>query len=119
LDIRPFTGDNYYRLKIVSFSGEVEYSQIQTVTFAADKIAIYPNPVRDNINVEFNEATKDAVSFEIFSIYGQLIKTGVIDANNLSATINVSSLNLVPGTYLLNLHLSNNERVHKRFQKIN
>lgn len=60
-----------------------------------DKIKIYPNPVKDFLTIE-NNSTK-TVEYQIFSILGQLILKGKIDANN--DRIELSTLQ--PSVYFL------------------
>ncbi len=117
-DNSPFKGNNYYRLKIISFEGEIEYSRIEIVHFSAKEVSIYPNPVKDQIHIIFNESTTIDAAFEIYSIYGQLLSKGNLSVNNSSTDIDISSLNLANGNYILNIKLSNNQYIHKKFQKI-
>lgn len=120
LDQAPEQGDNYYRLKIVSFSGAIEYSPIQIVRFETDAIHFYPNPVKEVLNIGFGASAQaeTEAKFELYSIYGKRLHSGTLNMNTLEASINISSLNLVPGTYLLSIHLANQQSVHQRFQTI-
>lgn len=53
LDSRPFTGKNYYRLKVIENSGKVTYSNIVTVNLKAGiAVSIYPNPVADKLTIQ-------------------------------------------------------------------
>jgi len=47
LDTKPFAGNNYYRIKSVDRTGDIEYSQIVIVSTgnAGSDISIYPNPI--------------------------------------------------------------------------
>ncbi|MFT7603847.1 MAG: putative outer membrane repeat protein [Saprospiraceae bacterium] len=119
VDATPYEGNNYYRLKIVSYSGEVEYSDISVVRFSKNEVVIYPNPVSNEIQIAFNESVIGDANFEIFSIYGQLIYNGNLSIDSEISRINISSLDLKAGTYILSIQLSANQQLHKRFQKIN
>ena len=91
VDVKPYQGNNYYRLKIVSFAGAVEYSDLRHVRFSQHEVAIYPNPVRDQIFLAFNTAIDSAVDYEIHSIFGQLLTSGTIREG---ASIDLSGLDM-------------------------
>ncbi|WP_207632823.1 T9SS type A sorting domain-containing protein [Foetidibacter luteolus] len=47
LDVKPVSGDNFYRLKLVDKDGKFMYSKIVTVAFGNEPFIIaYPNPAR-------------------------------------------------------------------------
>lgn len=49
-DNHPFSGDNYYRLKIVDRNGQVTYSNIIKVNFSGTvKPSLQPNPATDRV----------------------------------------------------------------------
>jgi len=55
-----------------------------------EKIKVYPNPVSDNLTIEYKGNT-DEVKFEIYSSSGQLIKTGVLLESTVVQTSMFSS----------------------------
>ncbi|MBK6527487.1 MAG: DUF2341 domain-containing protein [Crocinitomicaceae bacterium] len=65
-DMKPYYGNNYYRLKQVDFDGAFEYSVVAKVNFndAQNQIKIFPNPVNDYVNIHFASAPQ---SFQIFN----------------------------------------------------
>lgn len=104
-DIRPLSGMNYYRLKMVDIDKTFAYSSIRSVAgekTPADLLAIYPNPVSDVIFL------KDAsgLSVDVDSVKGlSIINQNGITAyksNSFSAAgVNVS--NLPNGTYIVKI----------------
>lgn len=116
VDKNPFNGDNYYRLKIVSFEGGIEYSPVRFIRFETSSISIYPNPVIHQINIEFGDTKTDFINYEIFSIYGQLITKASLEGNR-NTSINIQGLDLAPGHYTIRIN-SKNKSINKRFQKI-
>ncbi|MDY0089072.1 MAG: T9SS type A sorting domain-containing protein [Flavobacteriaceae bacterium] len=69
-------------------------------------ISIYPNPVKDLINLTSEVNIK---SYELFDISGRLIITGII--NNLEATINLSLQS--SGTYFIRINTDNGSIIKK------
>ncbi len=62
IDKGPVAGENYYRLKIISTTGQVTYSEVRNVLFAGTRnISLYPNPVNDVLHIQsgydLNKAT--------------------------------------------------------------
>ena len=52
VDLSPFSGISFYRLKIMGKDGTVSYSQWQQVTFnGKTTIHVYPNPASDYVNI--------------------------------------------------------------------
>ena len=76
------TGTIYYRLKQVDFNGNFTYSMIRSVNIEniPISIAMYPNPVRDLLNVRWSSPEGSSVSIRILNQNGimlyNLITTG-------------------------------------------
>lgn len=70
------------------------------------KVALYPNPVRDMLNIELENEIK---SVEIYNLQGQKIKTA------LSKQVNVSDLSA--GIYMVRIEDTNNAVETKRIVK--
>lgn len=68
------------------------------------EIKLYPNPVREAGTVEFNLASNEDVTLQIFNLNGQVVRT--VNANNLQAGKNQIAFDaneLPKGTYILRL----------------
>jgi hypothetical protein len=79
------------------------------------KLIIYPNPVEDKINIEFDTETGSNLKAIIFNTLGQQVYTG--DFHQTNGFIQIDINNLIPsGTYILNL-LSEKEKISKLFIK--
>lgn len=82
LDLRPYGGDNFYRIKSINISGEIKYSDIVKVNMkgAPSSIMVYPNPVRDGvIRIEFTNQPKADYEVKLFGANGQLILKQYVD----------------------------------------
>ena len=53
IDFAPKAGENFYRLKITSQTGQATYSEVSNVLFSGTKtISLYPNPVQGVLHVQ-------------------------------------------------------------------
>jgi trimeric autotransporter adhesin len=68
--------------------------QLSNASFDSNKVSVYPNPVKDVLNIEVSTTISEVI---IYNLLGQQIMTKVVNANESS--IDVSSLN--SGTYLV------------------
>jgi hypothetical protein len=69
------TGNLYYRVKEIEWTGGYDYSRIVTVStnMLSGKLAVYPNPVSQSATVNFSMAAQGAVSLKLVDMKGALI----------------------------------------------
>ena len=88
----PFTGINYYRLKMVDLDGSYTYSKIESLVFSGETVSIlYPNPVSDRV---FIKAGGKVQQVEVIDLLGRTVQSASEDLND---GLDVSRL--VPGLY--------------------
>ena len=75
----------------------------------AKKVAIYPNPVKDNL---FFDTDLDVKSASVYSINGQLIKKASVSDNKIYVG------DLQSGMYILNLESNDGTPIHRKFTKL-
>lgn len=121
LDQKPMEGPNYYRLKTISFSGQIEYSQIRLVEFnrTNNEWSLYPNPVQSELYLTGADQLNENTTYRIYSIYGQELMRGRLNSDGHKARIDLSGNNLIPGHYFIELFTEGQSGVYHRFQKIN
>ena len=110
-DQNILSGISYYRLKQVDFDGKFKYSEICSIENSNSGISFYPNPVRNELNIEcnFSDISK-ANSIFVTDIAGkQLIVPSVF--NNSKVVLDCS--NLAEGIYFLKIIIGDNEVVNK------
>lgn len=98
----------YYRLKIVDYDGQIEYSQSIALlrdNSSANGLIAFPVPMSDLLNISFSTNSNSHASVELRSIDGKLIAMKQFDClqgnNNLS--IDVSSL--AKGAYIVSVYV--------------
>lgn len=84
IDILPFAGANYYRLKQIDNDGKFSYSPIRLVNYSAglgQVLNIYPNPARDIVKVDFPQSlyNKQAV-INIIDASGKMVKQWTVNS---------------------------------------
>lgn len=105
VDEEPFTGLNYYRLRLYDLDGSSTLSNVVVAMFGREQgpVLVYPNPVNDILHLSVSSDDKDgAMSYRIFDGMGRLVSSNFIAANRTSpVTLNVDMLS--SGMYVLNL----------------
>ncbi|MGH2647113.1 MAG: T9SS type A sorting domain-containing protein, partial [Ginsengibacter sp.] len=99
-DNSPMGGINFYRLKIVDIDGHVSYSALVMVRVNNSKAPIlYPNPAKTVINIA--QGTDPMKYITIYDITGKVLIR--LKAPNTSDAIQVSTSNLMKGTYIVEI----------------
>ncbi|UTW60581.1 T9SS type A sorting domain-containing protein [bacterium SCSIO 12741] len=78
---------------------------------------VYPNPVRDNLNLNFTVNNAEDAQLQIFNLNGQMMQTirpAMVAGEN---TVSISTSELPNGTYFVTLRDGNSQKVAK-FVKI-
>jgi cyanophycinase-like exopeptidase len=65
------------------------------------KIAVYPNPAREDFNIEFDSEKEDKVSIRIFSLSGNEEKNIEVKSEKGANRIRTTTNGLVPGHYIV------------------
>ncbi|MEO1434054.1 MAG: T9SS type A sorting domain-containing protein [Bacteroidota bacterium] len=88
LDRNPQLGINYYRLKIVDFEGNFEYSGIRTLEFEADyEVVVRPNPFVDQFALDLVSETEKNARIRVFDVAGRLVERRRIDLGTGLTTV--------------------------------
>jgi|GEM_PF-493817 len=77
-------------------------SNINTIA-AANDVKIMPNPVRDNMTLEFSTADATDASISIVNALGQKVQEVANDTYNGTTTIQINTSDLATGVYFLNI----------------
>jgi hypothetical protein len=99
-DIHPFSGKNYYRLKLTDLDGRVSHSEVSIADIdLSKKLVAYPNPGDGtfiNIVTNFSPGENDAI--QVFDNAGSLVSTATF--HGVLGKLSFPSA-LKPGAYVL------------------
>jgi hypothetical protein len=102
LDVNPFTGVNYYRLKITSKDGTIRYSGVQIISFSKNiPVTVYPNPANNLLNILMGSFFTRQGTISFLSMDGKLLTQKKI--NNFTRVENIDVSHYPPGQYLLRI----------------
>ncbi|KIC93746.1 S8 family serine peptidase [Flavihumibacter solisilvae] len=107
-DQRIVTGKTYhYRLRIVSFNGDVTFSAIRTISFAAEiRVIAYPNPsLSGQFQLGLENLQGKAVDLRLFDQAGRFVWGRKVDAasQRQELTVPTGGSRLSAGVYLLQI----------------
>lgn len=99
LDNRPYSGNNFYRLRMIDRDGSFELSRMLRIDFSkAYTITVSPNPAKSQVTIVITNAT-EPVFMQIIDIGGKVVKSQLI--TNQSNKVNVADL--AKGFYLVRM----------------
>ena len=118
-DVNPIKGTGYYRVKQYDLDGKFTYSNVAAINFekAASLLVVYPNPVKNTLNIEYTAIKGGKVEMNILDAKGSVIQQQVqtvIVGRNIHS-MNVS--NLAKGVYILKTIDADKNIVHTKFIK--
>lgn len=109
----------FYRLKMIDKDGKINYSSILRLGLPVKGLSlnIFPNPVKQTLNMELQSAVNDRYRFRIFDFAGKelLNKNYTLPSGTSLVSIPVSQL--AKGTYTLQTHGANGGERLVRFIK--
>jgi dienelactone hydrolase len=96
IDNSPLAGTSYYRLQMQEPGASKTYSSIKSIqTAPGSVIRIFPNPVRDKLNISIHRSFVNS-TLQINNVNGQLVQTEFLNGNG---TISVNVAKLPAGIY--------------------
>ncbi|MEP7373865.1 MAG: ELWxxDGT repeat protein [Chitinophagaceae bacterium] len=107
--------DFYYRLKQTDIDGKYTYSNIVVLSVTSGKnfVLLYPNPVKDKINMTVNVSQKEKLQWQLTDNMGRRVKAGSYDLSPGSIAVSIDIAGLSSGMYLIQLNSSSLQKVIK------
>ncbi len=119
-DMDASVGDSFYRLLETDINGVtsivsnvIELNRLSANTFVID--AVYPVPASDQVNIEFDYASKGQIQMNIYNVFGQLVDQkafDVVSGTNIK-TIDISEY--TAGTYFISLVNDGSNNTNAKF----
>jgi len=122
-DSKLLSGNNYYRLRMVSMDGVVKYSKViclDNVNMNNSAVAgmqVYPNPVVSTVNYRINSPAIEQAVVQVYNLSGVLVMS---EQTQLSAGLNQQSIvltNLKNGNYFLKVRSTSGTQYTQSFVK--
>jgi hypothetical protein len=111
IDIEPFIGVSYYRLKQIDADGSFVYSNPGRIDFTPIHIEckVFPNPVCEVINIEvMTDLNSEGLIFEVYGSDGKMVKS--VQLTNPFSTVTISDVRSGQYFYVL----KNSETIFKK-----
>lgn len=103
-DREPANGKNYYRIKAVDKTGRTAFSPVVKVQYGYvdNSLVIFPNPVKNNLNLQLTGIPKGSYNLVIYNDAGQRMMTRKMEYNGGYGLQQVPLLpNMTKGPYRL------------------
>lgn len=113
--LQPWTGNNFYRLKIIDLDGTIDYSSVVLLKNNGDlKVAVYPNPTAEFLYVRLPAISNTSVvAATIYDANGKMMMQPVLK----TGTDNAIPVSQLPGG-IYSLHcIINHQPFTFRFMK--
>lgn len=111
-DNNPYSGSNYYRLKVWDNANKYDYSNTQHLIFKGEgqmNISIYPNPNNGNFSIEAYGLKGENTIVSIQDMLGKNISSHSINEGRTDFT----NTHLASGTYIIRVQNGNTTHIEK------
>ncbi len=110
----------YYQLKVLQNDNTYLYTGLSYISIncASDDIAIYPNPTKDKLNINFG-ATKinNDVTIELRDMLGSIVFSKILNPTTNNVVI-IDTKSFAAGQYFLQIHNADNQNFIRKVQII-
>ena len=113
-DINPAVGINYYRLRLIDKDNSSRVSAIRSVrNEGVADIAVYPNPVNDQLKVAITADNAGNGSIMISDVSGKVLYKNTLALTRGSNLIPINTTRFASGAYIIKIQLADDVVVRK------
>jgi hypothetical protein len=109
VDGSPLKGNNFYRLKIIDNDGTFKNSQAILLRNTAANVALYPNPVKDDLNVSISGLNNDNYTVTITDAAGRKVHLAKYHIAETGASLSIPLKGNAAGVYLVKVSNTQNQ----------
>lgn len=98
--------ENYYRLKQIDLDGKPTYSSVILIRDkinASSSIKVLQNPFTNYLDIQLPKRQSAHLTTRLFDITGREIYNQTINTNQMRVRLELSNMNLIKGTYVLQI----------------
>ena len=118
VDVSPYSGLSYYRLKQTDFNGDYTYSDLVPISIDPDyDVTVFPNPTQGNITLNYSTVSLEDLYVRVVDLSGNIVFENtfneILEGNN---SLEISSSSFAAGMYFVQIS-NNNKTFYLRFVK--
>jgi hypothetical protein len=122
VDVSPFIGDNYYRLRQVDFDGSFQYSRIIVINVGTEVarnsfIGVYPNPTGGPVRASIASLDDQNIFIKVMDVTGRQMMTKNANLSKGINNIDMDLSRLPGGAYILSFTDSKGEEHSVKLMK--
>lgn len=109
IDAAPFNGLAYYRIRLKDHDGQVQLSPQRIVNrsaIAQAVVSVYPNPVKDMLNIHVYAPVATAAVIELYDLAGKKISGKKMLLNSGEQFVALNVVGLVKGNYVVRVRMN-------------
>ncbi|MEO6328299.1 MAG: T9SS type A sorting domain-containing protein [Ginsengibacter sp.] len=110
----------FYRIKIIFNNNTIAYSQVEKIAGIStkpDDISIFPNPVKNVLNVKYSSKTSQNIAIQILQTDGKMISSKRAFVHPGYNTIPIATASMRNGLYLVKIYKHDGSVVIKKLYK--
>ncbi len=121
IDLHPFDGVNYYRLKVTDLDGSYKYSEIKMVVFnkvnALAIVNVLPNPFEQLLTINYRLPNDGKVTIQLLDAQGRLLLTEENNGRKGPNSLQFNTSKFGSGLYFVTVSYNNLSTIYNRVAK--
>lgn len=115
VDVNPYIGDNYYRIKAINRSGDYTYSDPVNVKYNNENLqySITPNPTFGDIELSISNIGNADIEIEMYDFTGRLVLQESWEKLDGDTSHKINFARFSPGIYMYNVMINNQSNIGK------